>query len=323
MDLERDGTTGDLLPLSLYMVGRTRRCESRETMSRNTPAVSSRAMRPRVYGVTTATSVSLVVAGVCSISACADFKPGSDVLVGGSGTEGVFPLIPDEDGLGDGAQGWGCLDVEPEAEDDSPATVSYTVTLVDSITNQPPEGLTVQVCDDVDLSCARPISSQSGVSPDGRVRLSMAPGFDGFFEIYSETTVPTRLYPDGLLVDDVDGRILELVDEAALVGLATAAGVALDQDSGLVLARAFDCDGDLSRGVAFRNDAQSRAFSFIDGLPIEGAVTGPEGLVVFTNVPRGFTLIEGTLSDTGSQMGSTSAEVVPGWVIYADIRPPP
>jgi hypothetical protein len=202
-------------------------------------------------------------------------------------------------------------------------TVSYTVTVVDSITNEPPAGLSVRACDDVDIDCMRPITPQTGASADGRVRMSLAPGFDGYFEVLSDDTLPTRLYPDGILRGDEDGATLELIDLDTAVALATGAGLELNPEYGLVLARAFNCVGELSSGVSFANDTGGSAFAFIDGLPISGPVTGGEGLVVFANVPPGFTFIEGTLAGTATAMGSTTVESRPGWLVYADVRPPP
>jgi hypothetical protein len=258
--------------------------------------------------------------GVLLATGCTEFKPGTDAedstrgaLLGGSPGSGVSVASGDA---------WDCLDDEPVPVQPRP-TVSYTVTVVDSITNQPPPGLSVQACDDIDINCARPVTPRTGVSSDGRVRLSLAQGFDGFFEVTSDNTVPTRLYPDGTLRSDEDGATLELIDEETVVLLAQAGGVELQPDAGSVLARAFDCNGQLSSGIEFENDTDSRAFAFIDGLPIEGKITGGEGLILFANVPAGFTFIEGTLAGTSRQMGTTTAESRPGWVVYADVRPPP
>jgi hypothetical protein len=175
----------------------------------------------------------------------------------------------------------------------------------------------------VDTTCARPIAPATGVSVDGRVRLSLARGFDGYFDIRSDTTLSTRLYPDGTLNDDQDGATVELIDPVSAMGLASAAGIELQPDTGLVLARGFDCKGALSAGIDFESASGGLAFSFIDGLPIQTSTTGNEGLVLFTNVPKGFTLLTGTLVASQRPMGSSTAESVPGSVVYADVRPPP
>jgi hypothetical protein len=251
---------------------------------------------------------------------CTEFKPESDIEDTNTGAllgNGTPP-----NGVQNDETAWGCLRSGPPAVTNR-QTVSYTVTIVDSVTNEPPPGLVVQACDDVDIMCARPVSPRTGVSADGRVRLSLSPGFDGYFQVTSDTNLPTLLYPDGILRDDQDGILLELVDEMTAVLLARGAGVELDADSGLVLARAFNCQGQLSSGVMLQNDTGGSAFAFIDGLPIEGPVTGGEGLVVFTNVPAGYTVIEGTIADSNTPMGTTTVESRPGWLIYADVRPPP
>ena len=202
-------------------------------------------------------------------------------------------------------------------------TVSYTVTIVDSVTNVPPPNLSVRACDDVDTTCARPVAPATGLSADGRVRLSLARGFDGYFDIQAANILPTRLYPDGTLEDDQDGATLELIDAVSAMGLASAAGLDLLADTGLVLARGFDCDGELSSGIEFESATGGLAFAFIDGLPIQSATTGNEGLVLFANVPKGFTLLRGTLAANQKPMGSSTAESVPGSVVYADVRPSP
>lgn len=259
--------------------------------------------------------------GVCALGAsvaCTEFEPGTDLQ------RAAVPLeptssVPDPSAT---SSAWSCLDQAPPATAFRP-TVSYTVTIVDSVTNEPPAGLSVRACDDVDINCARPLTPSTGVSPDGRVRLSLAQGFDGFLEITSDSTLPTRLYPDGLVRDDQDGAILELIDAETAQLLAGAAGVELRDDAGIVLGRAFNCDGQLAAGVRLEADTSEVAFAFIDGLPIEGPTTGGEGLVVFVNVPAGFTFIEGTLASGSRSMGSTTAESRPGWLVYADVRPPP
>ena len=183
--------------------------------------------------------------------ACTEFKPSSDIESTGTGA-----LIGNGTPL-ENATTWGCLQRPPASNSQARDTVSYTVRIVDSITNEPPPGLVVQACDDIDLDCARPVSPRTGVSPDGRVRISLAQGFDGYFEVLSETTLPTRLYPDGILDDDVDGVLLELIDEQTALALAAGAGVELEPDTGLVLARAFDCQGTLSSGIRLENGRAS------------------------------------------------------------------
>jgi hypothetical protein len=245
--------------------------------------------------------------------ACTEFKPGSDI----QSTRGSL-TGNDAPNMNEGP--WGCLD-ESEAMPEMQETVSYTVTIVDSLTNAPPPGLVVRACDDLDLTCARPVSSSTGVSADGRVRLSLAQGFDGFLQIESDSTLPTRLYPDGLLLENQDGALLELVDANAVAQLAGAVGLELREDQGVVLARAFDCNGDLASGITFESEAGGVAFAFVDGLPIRTNTTATEGLVVFANVPRGFTLIEGSIAQTERFMGSTTAESLPGAIVYVDVRP--
>lgn len=256
---------------------------------------------------------------LCAL-ACTEFKPRSDIetntgaLTGGQGqVQGSAQAS---------TAAWACLDTPPSAPVTRP-TVSYTVTIVDSVTNVPPPGLSVRACDDVDTTCARPVAPATGVSADGRVRLSLARGFDGYFDIRSDSTLATRLYPDGTLIDDQDGAILELIDPLSAMGLASAAGVELQPDTGLVLARGFDCQGTLGPGIDFESGSGGLAFSFIDGLPIQSNTTGPEGLILFANVPKGFTLLTGTLVGSQKPMGSSTAESVPGSVVYADVRPPP
>jgi len=252
--------------------------------------------------------------------ACTDFKPRSDLetdtasLRGAAGSTMTF--APPATGP------WACVDAAPP----TPvlrSTVSYTLTIVDTVTNAPPVGLSVRACDDVDTTCARPVAPATGLSSDGRVRLSLARGFDGYFEIRSDNTLPTRLYPDGLLQDDQDGATLELIDPPSLMGLVSAVGVDLLPDTGIVLARGFNCNAALSAGIEFASGAGGLAFSFIDGLPIETDITGAEGLVVFVNVPKGFTLLEGRLSSTQKVIGRATAESVPGTIVYSDVRPPP
>jgi hypothetical protein len=247
--------------------------------------------------------------------ACTEFKPGGDL-------QQTTRALGDTSSVEPVNSAWACLNAPPPASSER-ATVSYTVTIVNTVTNAPPPGLVVQACDDVDVDCSRPVSSRTGVSPDGRVRVSLSPGFDGFLNIQSDVTLPTRLYLDGLLVEDQDGGLLELIDQPSVVGLAETAGFQLAPDTGVVLARGFDCQGKLSSGIAFESDPPGPAFAFIDGLPIQVNTTGSEGLVVFVNVPRGFLLINGAISDGSRPMGSATVESVLGTIVYADVRPPP
>jgi len=268
----------------------------------------------------TARDVSRSVAALVLLGAlaCTEFKPGSDIETN------TRTLLGAESPAATASSGgpWSCLDTPPPRPA-ARATVSYTVTIVDSVTNVPPLGLSVRACDDVDTTCSRPVAPATGVSADGRVRLSLARGFDGYFDIHADNILPTRLYPDGTLQDDQDGATLELIDAESAMGLASAVGLDLEADAGLVLARGFNCEGDLNSGIEFQSGAGGVPFAFIDGLPIAGDTTGAEGLVVFANVPRGFTLLQGTVAATQKLMGSTTAESVPGAIVYADVRPPP
>jgi hypothetical protein len=258
----------------------------------------------------------LAVVSVVALSGCTELASGNDRL-----PQEFRPNQPD---AGPGPETpWGCLDA-PESPMASPLAprVDLALTVIDTVTDAPPAGLSARACSRLDVDCDNPLTPE--VSPtidDAAMHLSVPQGFAGFVEIRSPTTVPTMYFINQDLLRDT-AESFAVISTLALTGLAAQDNVMLDPARGFVLIRTFDCQGAPASGVELSSDNDGQPFAFVDGFPVVGRdETSADGIGGFVNVPLGIAVLQGIVREHGTALSSASVIVRAGWFSYSDIEP--
>lgn len=255
-----------------------------------------------------------LLAVVGASAGCTELAPGEDTLA-----KSENPNLPPVDPVD---PRWACLD-EP-----APAgavalrpTVDLALMITDTSSQKPPDGLVARACSKLDPLCDLPVANSDVVAVDGAVHLALQPGFEGFVEISSPTSISTlfflnrALWTDGL-------ELIGVVSPMAFQGLASYAGVTLDPQLGHLLIRTFDCAGSRASDVELSNESGGAPFIFVDGLPLPGRnVTTEEGQGGFINVPTGFVKLQGTTLEGGRLISTATVSVRGNWLTYGDIEP--
>jgi hypothetical protein len=258
----------------------------------------------------------LAVVPVVAVSGCTELASGNDRL-----PQTFQTSLPD---AGPGPETrWGCLDA-PEPPTASPLMprVDLALTVIDTVTDAPPAGLSARACSRLDVDCDTPLTPD--VSPtieDGAMHLSVPQGFAGFVEISSPTTVPTMYFINQDLLRDT-AESFAVISTLALAGLAARDNVMIDPARGFVLIRTFDCQGAPASGVELSSDKEGQPFAFVDGFPVVGRdETSGDGIGGFVNVPSGIVVLQGIVREHGTALSNASVFVRPGWFSYGDIEP--
>jgi hypothetical protein len=252
------------------------------------------------------------------LSACTEFADGDDVAPSSS----VLSNVPGEGGApAELAPEWACLDGQPPpANDEIGSTiVTYTMLIVDTVTRQPPPGLTVRACSPLDIECSVPMLENVQADGDGLVRARVPINFAGFFQVQSDVTVPAMLFVDAI-VEDTEAPIMLVIGAMAFQALSQSQGVAVDPQMGHLLLRAYDCNSSFAPGIRFTNDRGGQPFAFVDTLPIVGqTVTDAQGTAGFINVLPGLAIVESIRVNDNLVTRTASGRIRPGWFTYVDL----
>lgn len=271
-------------------------------------ALLSRATRPALSA--------LLALG--ALPACTEFADEDDIA---SMTE--QPNSPG--GLGSfGGQGqespeWACIGGEPEAPpaELGTSTVTFSIFIADTVSRQPPPGLTVAACSPLDVECASPMVD--GIRPDenGMIHAQVPQNFAGFFRVVSDQSVPAVLYVDRPVTANITAEPMLVIGDAAFKALTSGQGVTIDEQMGHLLLRAFDCNGVSSPQMRFTNNRGGQPFAFVDGLPVVGeTITDAQGTAGFINVLPGLAVVQSQRVSDARVTSTASGQVRAGWFTY-------
>ena len=224
---------------------------------------------------------------------------------------------------------WACLGnvAWPTA---SSTTVTLTLPVVDVITSAFPKDLKVRACSKLDIQCVSQLSATVDVSSTpGLLKVTLAPGFDGYLELTSPTITPALFFVVKPVWEDTTLTApLPVVPPQGFEGIAQAIGTTLDLTTmGHVYALAGDCKGTPAAGVRFDIDkkgAQTSAYYMINSTPLSTAPsTDTSGAGGFLNLPTGFLKLTGYVSATGARIGEAGFVIRAGAVSYPRLIPTP
>lgn len=254
------------------------------------------------------------LAVVCAFlaSACSEYKPGSDTLMGTGALTGELG--------GD----WSCLggEVEPPALPVTPgARAIYRLQLVNLGTPDPVPGVSVRACSVSDPDCKTPIGPPVMADEEGNVEIPLYENFVGYLEITGQGAVPYIFHlPDDGLSNQEDFP-LAMINLESYLSLSDVLNVTIDDLLGAIAVRAFDCDGNFGEGVRLKNSQGGQGWYFAGATPtLDREYTDSSGLGGFVNVRPGLIDFEATLID-GTPVTLKRLIVRTGWMTAGYIRP--
>jgi hypothetical protein len=218
-------------------------------------------------------------------------------------------------------RGWQCLDApffwpKPKAL----GQITFSVTVVDLLSEQPYAGATVKACQRIDLLCANPLD-ETTADATGLVSLTVPSGsigFDGYLDITGgdngagSTIFPAMWYPVPPVIAGGWRGTVQFVSTADLPILGAATGAEIDPTRGHFAANADDCNFSPAGGVSFTADSaddKTKSFYFLQGLPnISATATDPANPIGgFVNLPAKLVLIRAFSAIAGGKkMGEAS-----------------
>lgn len=254
-----------------------------------------------------------------ALPACTEFADEDDIAPSTAGLSGNPGGIGGLGSQGQEAPEWACINDDSEAP---PAelgntTVTFSIFIADTVSRQPPEGLTVSACSPLDVECATPMVDDIRPESDGMVRAHVPRNFSGFFRVVSDQTMPAVLYVDRPVSDNVTAAPMLLIGQVAFQALSRAQGVAIDPQMGHLLLRAFDCTGTPAAEIRFTNDKGGQPFAFVAMQPVIGqTVTDAQGTAGFINVLPGPAVVESVRTEDGTVTSTGSGLVRAGWFTH-------
>ena len=255
---------------------------------------------------------------VLPLASCIRFASELDML--DSGGLDSPPAAPGKD--------WSCSLAEEPAPAEGGSTLRLGVFAVDFVTAAPVEELRVRACFRADVDCTSPISDQLAPRDDGRVEISLEPGFNGYLEIQAAGMLPTLLFFSApwspQLLAQLERTPVRLLPLPSLQALGNTARIQLDPSGGVVGVYAYDCGGTAAPGVRLELDTSAVPYAFVDELPVaDQDVTSEQGLAGFVNVPPGVVVVSSFAEGRPEALSVESLLVRSGWLSSMSLLPGP
>jgi len=223
--------------------------------------------------------------------------------------------------------GWECLaDPEPLPKLDGMFVYQGRTVLIGA--TAPPADTSIRLCHSIDVRCDNPVEEHIAFDDLGVFEVEISGGFEGYFEITSDITMPLMLWVRGpVTADQPLTAITQLVPPTIVDILNTEAGVETDPERGVVVLLASNCADEAAAGVQFSlepTDAQTVEFYTEDALPRPGAgTTDISGLGGFVNVRPGVATALAKLIDADLLIAERRFFVRAHWIttVPAGARP--
>lgn len=226
---------------------------------------------------------------------------------------------------------WGCLGNIEDVIPDPSRTIQVEVDLVFAVGGAAVGPQTViNVCDKLDVDCSDADSTlPRGLQPDGngRLRVEVPEGFDGFFTLNGPDIIDSRFYVGEPLLGPPSIQALQVLSPEDFTTLATLAGDAPDPTRGSSIVLVVDCNGDGAGGVTLNGanaDASSVPFYLINQQPVPSATeTDSDGFGGYFNLPLGSAVVSATRASDGAFVGESSFQVAADTMSYVLVSPGP
>ena len=204
---------------------------------------------------------------------------------------------------------------------------AYQVTmhLRDAISSKPLPGITGLLCGKRDVDCKDPI--RQGVSDaNAALVLAVDAGFDGYVQMTDSRIAPALYFLTPPASGDLDLPTVPLATVAGATSVVLYAGGSWNQERGIVLLNAFDCQGAAAESLSFTlggvPDPSTFNFYLADGLPTnKTSVTDYTGYGGLVNVPPGAATIAATLVPSNRRVSNISILIRAGYISYSNVTP--
>ena len=220
------------------------------------------------------------------------------------------------------------MDLPPPIRGNDPLRYRFEIAL--GAPGTPPQNLTVDLCNKLDVSCGGPIDT---FVPDGNgaIALDLAPTFKGYLLVHAQVNDPpvdihpTLVFFEKPVVIPGVQQVIRVIDTKSLENLSKAQGVTLDPERGISIVLASDCDDKRAAGVRFESDSldeQTVPYHFNGALPDPDATqTDDQGSGGFINMPIGDFTVRSTIAGTGRFIGTNSFLSRAGTLSYVSLGP--
>lgn len=216
---------------------------------------------------------------------------------------------------------WGCIGhVEPLQSGKSD---TLTSTLLDLITNEPAQGLTVKLCNKYDTPCNAPLGTPK-MAADGSVTVTIPSDVEAYLDVTGADYIPLLAFLDHSV--QAENPVVYVIPTGVAGALAQNAGVVLDETKGILLLRTADCTGNATAGASvsiFPTDKETRFYTIQNAVTADAVKTDTAGNAGFVNVTPGTVTATGTIGPGGQQYGSVQTLVRAGTVTAQILRPTP
>lgn len=233
---------------------------------------------------------------------------------------------------------WSCLgQPEPQPPATFPETVTYTFPIVEWVSNMPPAGRTIRVCNRLDPLCMSPLDAVVNIVEGQRdVSVQIPAGQNVYLEIDTmpRIALPYVLYFDGPLYSDQRGGRIQMLTPATAIGMATQLQAPLDIMLGVLAMRPHDCLGQIVPGALYSIDetaGTSIPYTVVNGQPVSASPAMPAVTTLlpsdqspwagFVNVPTGRLSVFGVLDEGKREIGTATIFARPSTVNVVEIRP--
>jgi len=212
------------------------------------------------------------------------------------------------------ADPWSCIPgprpILPPPEE-RPETVTYTVSIVDWLTQEPLTGLTIKICNRIDALCSQPLATLTP-APGRQISFPLPARFEVYLTLETADHVPAIYYFDGPVVEDRVGGLIQLLQPTTVGELAQQfLATQLDLSMGVLAFRSYDCNGAIAAGAVFEMEPNMGVpYTLINNSPTRSMIpTDTSGIAGYANVPPGAFLARGFVADTDREFGIANFSV--------------
>lgn len=218
---------------------------------------------------------------------------------------------------------WGCIGkVEPAVTE---GMVTVTSRFLDLLKNEPPKDVTFKLCNKYDTPCDAPLGTPE-MDAEGDVTVTIPWDLEAYLEMQGPSYYPLLSFLDNDVKVHEANPVVFAVPNVVVGGLASTAGVELDETKGILLVRMIDCTLQATAGAAvsiFPTEQETRFYTINNTVKADASKTDSSGNSGFVNVSPGAPQVTGMIAPNGKVYGTVSTLVRAGHMTAQILQPTP